>query len=86
MKTKSRKILMKKKFEKGLFPLSRSLKRYKINQKVVITPVKEEVHLSPDVHFCGKVGTVKQVYSKTYLVLVNNKKIITSAVHLKNHL
>lgn len=83
MQTKSRSILQKSKFEKGLAPLSVSLKRYQLNQKVLIRPVKEDISLSPDVHFCGKIGVVKQIHKKTYMVLVGKKKITTSAVHLR---
>ena len=82
-KRKTRALLKKGKFERGLLPFSLTLCHYKVNEKVCIRPINESIHNAPDKIYCGKIGIVKAIFNKAYLVQVGNKKIYTSSFHLK---
>ena len=82
IKCRTRQLLRKHKSEKGLLPLSMSLLKYKKGDCVVIRPRTENISNAPTRTFCGKIGKIILVQKNFYTVAIDNKKIVTSGVHL----
>lgn len=83
LKKKTRSLLKKNKNLKGLLPFSQTLCKYQVGQMVCIRPTNENIWNAPNRNFCGKIGQIKEVFRRAYLILIGNKKIYTSSSHLK---
>jgi len=83
----TRSLFKKKPRQRGKIGLSRVLQSYKIGDRVVIT-VEPSLHRAmPHRRFQGRVGIVKQVRGRSYMITVasgsKEKQVITRPEHLR---
>jgi ribosomal protein L21E len=78
MKKRKVKFLRKNWHQKGCPSLKAVIGRFKLNDRVVIRSVTQQLKSAPERVYCGKVGQIKRIVGQDrYIVHVKNRRSVS---------